>query len=341
MKLWIRILLPVVLGVTLTGCSRPNVMEVDGFAEGTTYHVKFWRQQTFNLDTLRQEMEATLADVDTQISTYRNDSSLENFNKNLSTDWQTLPQQVVDLLAIAQHVYEESHGCYDPTVKPLFDLWGFQSDVFHAPTPQQIAATQQDVGFEKIELDVVHHRARKTIPQLSLDLSSMGEGYTAWRLSQVLERHDINNYLVEFGGDMMVKGHKPGGEKWRIAIERPLPNTMSVQKAVTINDESGVSINTSGTYRHFFDENGKVYPHILDPRTGAPVTHDLVSATVFGNDPRVSDAWATAMVCMGKTEGEDVAKKNQLKVFFIQQQYNKLVESKSPVLKQSNGVTLE
>lgn len=336
-----QIALVVLLGTTLFGCSQPEITEIDGFSQGTTYHLKFWSIQGGDDNALRQELNETLADVDTQLSTYRKDSIIEHINNNLTTDWQILPVQVIELLIIARDVYQESHGCYDPTVKPLFELWGFGNDVFHAPTPEQIADTKLKVGVDHVELDVAHHQARKKIPTLSVDLSSMGEGYTGWRLSRVLERHGIHNYLVEFGGDMLVKGHKPDGRKWRIAIERPLPNTMSVQKTVTIDDESGVSINTSGTYRHFFDANGKVYPHILDPRTSAPVTHDLVSATVFGNDPRISDAWATAMLCMGKTEGESVAEKNHLKVFFIQQQDQTLVESLSPALKQAKTVNLE
>ena len=341
MKWWARIVGTIFLGLVMAGCSRPRVMEIDGFAEGTTYHIKYWSPQAVSEETLRSAFNDAMADVDTQISTYRKDSIVENFNHNPSTDWQPLPAQVMDLLAIAQHVYRESHGCYDPTVKPLFDLWGFHADVFHAPTPGQIVATKKEVGFDNIVLDVAHHRVRKAIPSISVDLSSMGEGYTAWRLSKVLEQHGIKNYLVEFGGDMWVKGHKPGGRKWRIGIERPVPNTLSVQKGVRVNDNNGVSINTSGTYRHFFAEHGKTYSHILDPRTGAPVTHDLVSATVFGNDPRVSDAWATAMLCLGQKQGMEVARKEHLKVFFIQQENGRLVESRSPALIQSHAVSMQ
>ena len=148
----------------------------------------------------------------------------------------------------------------------------------------------------------------------------MGEGYAISRLSQILESDGVENYLVEFGGDMKIKGHKPMGEKWRVAIEQPvaLKDGIHPYQIVTINDENGVSLNTSGTYHHNFKDGKKDYSHILDARTGAPITHDLVSASVFGNDPIQGDAWATTMLCLGPDEGKAVANEESLPVYYIQ-----------------------
>ncbi|MEI8634843.1 FAD:protein FMN transferase [Vibrio sp. PP-XX7] len=205
------------------------------------------------------------------------------------------------MIQIAKTIYQKTNGCYDPTIGPLFDLWGFKQDVLHVPTQQQIEATKVDLGMNKIDVDRTGKRIRKMVPKLQIDFSSMGEGYTIGKLSHILESKGITNYLVEFGGDMKIQGHKPDGSKWRIAIESPVPSKDGAvpYQIMTVNDETGVTLDTSGTYRHHFDKNGKRYSHILNPRTGKPVTHDLVSASVFGTDSRVSDAWATAMLCLG------------------------------------------
>jgi FAD:protein FMN transferase len=327
--------------VFLGGCNRgPELQRLEGHAQGTSYHITWWSANQVDVVKLKTVIDATFADIDKKISTYRDDSDLQNFNRNPSTDWQELPRDVVELLQLAGRVYRASNGCYDPTVKPLYDLWGFGKDSFHIPGAEEIAATRADVGFDRIALDVPGHRVRKLTPRVAIDLSSMGEGYTARRLSKVMEDAGITNYIVEMGGDMYVKGHKVDGGCWRIAVVRPLPGDMSVDKVVEIRDENGVSVNTSGTYRHYYDENGKRYSHIFDPRTGAPVTHDLVSATVLADDPRFSDAWATAMLCLGKEEGESIAEREGLAVYFIQQRQGKLIESSSPALQKSKAVTV-
>lgn len=328
--------------ITLSACTRPpRLYEVDGFAEGTTYHITWWSAKRVDPDTVSQEMQTALNEIDKEISSYRNDSILQGFNHSRSTAWQSLPASTIQLLEIAKPIYRDSNGCYDPTIGPLFDLWGFRNGKTHIPTPQAIAAVKKTLGFDHIKIDAVHNKVRKTLPQLDIDLSSIGEGYTIWRLSHVLERHGIHNYIVEFGGDMLVKGHKPGDVKWRIAIARPMPGKLAAQDIVTVNDENGVSINTSGTYRRFFDADGKAYSHILDPRTGRPITHNLVSATVINTDPRVGDAWATAMLCMGQSEGDAAAQAAGIKVYFIQDENGKLVGSESPALKHSKAVTID
>ncbi len=336
--------LSVVVLITLLagGCGQaPRLQKLQGHAEGTTYHISWWSGRKVNAAELENHIQQALAKVDREISTYRKDSDLEKFNRSRSTDWQTMPADVIALLETARIVHTQSRGCYDPTIKPLFDLWGFQKDKLHVPSADEIAQVRSEIGFERVKIDKLRDRIRKTIPDLQLDLSSMGEGYTIWNLARVFDRAGIDNYLIEFGGDMMVKGHKPDGKRWRVAIERPMPGQVSVQKVVSIDNEDGVSVNTSGTYRHYFDKDGHVYSHILNPRTGAPVTHNLVSATVFGRDPRLTDAWATAMLCMGKKEGEKVAERLDLKVFFIQQEKNYLLESESPELRNTSDVTVQ
>lgn len=333
--------LALVWSVMLSGCQqRPKLHQIANLAEGTTYHITWWARHHVDQMKLRREIDAVLTQIDKQISNYQNNSDIEGFNNDQSTGWQSLPPQVINLLNIQRTVYRDSHGCYDPTISPLFDLWGFRKGKMHVPSAAAIAAVKREIGFDHIQLDVAHNRLRKNLPKLRIDMSSVGEGYSIWRLAHVLEHNGIHNYIVEFGGDMLVKGHKPGNVKWRIAIAKPIPGELTPDVIATIEDEGGVSLNTSGTYRQFFDAKGKTYSHILDPRTGRPVTHHLVSATVFYTDPRVGDAWATAMLCLGKREGDAVAKKFGLKVFFVQHEGTKLINSESPALRASKMVKI-
>ncbi|MDH2436414.1 FAD:protein FMN transferase [Pokkaliibacter sp. MBI-7] len=328
----------------LTGCSKPpEIQKIEGYAQGTTYHVSWWSDKAVANDEVQRDFNTTLAQIDEELSTYRDDSYISHFNHSSSTDWQPASVDFIELVNIAKDISQKTQGCYDPTIGPLFDLWGFKKDVLNVPAAEQIAAVKAEMGMDKIEVDEAGKRVRKTLPQLQVNFSSMGEGYTIGKLSAVLESKGVSNYLVEFGGDMKIRGHKPDGKKWRVAIERPVPGEggRTVHRIVTIDDESGVTLDTSGTYRHHFDAAGKMYSHILDPRSGTPVTHDLVSASVFGTDPRVSDAWATAMLCMGQEEGMQVAKRENLQVFFIQLKQSNLIDSKSDALAASKGLTFE
>ncbi|SHO54943.1 FAD:protein FMN transferase [Vibrio quintilis] len=327
----------------ISGCSEPPKIEkVSGYAQGTTYHISWWSEKPVPTETISGQFDQMLAVIDKELSTYRPDSFISRWNHNPSTDWQPASADFIHLLSVAKMIHHKTNGCYDPTIGPLFALWGFKKDVLQVPEQQKIAAVQAGIGIDKVEINDDGLRIRKTLPGLQLDFSSMGEGYTIGKLSQILEMNGITNYLVEFGGDMKIRGHKPEGQKWRIAIERPIPSKDKrvPYQIVVIEDENGVTLDTSGTYHHSFDADGKAYSHILDPRTGAPVTHDLVSASVFGQVSEVSDAWATAMLCLGPEAGREIADKENLPVFFIQSQQDKLVASQSKALAASKRVQL-
>ncbi len=328
----------------LNGCEKtPQIQKTSGYAQGTTYHISWWSTNSVSTKSIEKQFADTLASIDKELSTYRDDSYISRFNTSPSTDWQHASKDFIHLVQTAQLVNEQTHGCYDPTIGPLFSLWGFKKNVLEVPSQAQITAVQKEIGLDKIEIDPSQQRIRKTLPSVELDFSSMGEGYTIGKLSHILEANGITNYLVEFGGDMKIRGHKPQGQKWRIAIERPIPQKDGIKayKIITINDENGVTLDTSGTYHHSFDANGKEYSHILDPRTGAPVAHHLVSASVFGTTPELSDAWATAMLCLGPDKGYRVAEREGLEVFFIESIAGKLSNKKSAALKNSIRVKFD
>lgn len=326
----------------LMGCSEPPKIEsVEGYAQGTTYQVLFWAEDGSPASEVQTEFDITLAQIDKELSTYRPDSYISEFNANPSLAWQPASQDFIDLIKISKDIHHRSAGCYDPTVGPLFDLWGFKKATLHVPTNEELAMVKAELGIDKIEVDDKNKRIRKTRPFLQLDFSSMGEGYTIGKLSEVLESKGFQNYMVQFGGDMKVKGHKPNGDEWRIAIQQPIPSKdglPKIHKIMTVTNYQGMTLDTSGTYNRYFDDKGVEYSHIINPSTGKPIKHDLVSASVFGTDGRVSDAWATAMLCLGSDEGAKIAKNENLEVFFIERKQDKLIDSSSAAMLKTDKV---
>ncbi len=323
----------------LTGCSDPSVQKLEGSAQGTTYHISYWSELPMDGKDIETTIKNELDTIDRTLSNYRLDSIIEKFNSNENTDNQEVGNEIVSLVRIAQTVHQASQGCFDLTIKPLFELWGFRGDELTIPNDTAILKTLSQTGMGKLEVvDETHLRKRQA--NLKVDLSSIAQGYSVGKISRALEQKGIKNYLVEIGGELKTLGHKPDLQAWRIAVERPLPGEQVMQKIITMPKESPMAVMTSGTYRHYFDHEGKRYSHILDARTGRPVTHNLVSITIIHDDPTIADAWDTALLCLGQKEGMKVANAEKIPALFIQQQGNELIESRSDALNTLDSLTI-
>jgi thiamine biosynthesis lipoprotein len=324
--------------VMLTGCSEPTIQKLEGSAQGTTYHISYWSELPVDGKNLKASIENEFATIDKTLSNYRPDSIIETFNNTENTDSQEVGGEIVSLVRVAQTVHQVSQGCYDLTIKPLFDLWGFRGDALTIPDDSTIFKTLTQIGMEKLEVvDETHLRKKQS--NLKVDLSSIAQGYSVGKISRVLEQKGIKNYLVEIGGELKTQGNKPDSRPWRIAVERPLAGEQVMQKIITM-PKSPIAVMTSGTYRHYFDDHGLRYSHILDARTGRPVIHDLVSVTVIHEDPVVADAWSTALLCLGQKEGMKAANAEKITALFIQQQGKELIESRSDLLNTLDSLTI-
>lgn len=326
--------LPLLMAALLAACQQgPKEMEISGSVQGTTYHIKAVTDAPVEVVAdLQKQVEATFADIDLKLSNYREDSEITRFNRNRTTEWQTVSPEIVNLVSIALVVHAKSEGCYDLTVKPLFDLWGFSRHQTRVPEPQEIAALLPHIGMDKLELDPDQNRMRKRDPDLAVDLSSIAQGYTVGAVAKILEARGIQNYMDEIGGEMKVRGRKANGEDWRIAVEKPTPFTREVQRILSLHQLAGVAVMTSGTYRNFFEQGGQVYSHIINPKTGKPVNHKLLSVTVLHDDPTWADAWSTALLCLGEVEGYQRAETENLRALFIYGENKELKEKFSPAL---------
>lgn len=348
------------LAMLLTACTKsPELTKIEGHAQGTTYHLAFDLPNKNDLATIEQSVIAELQRLDTSISNYRKDSTIELFNAEINTDPHEVNEEIVKLVEYARNVSKASNGCYDLTIKPLFDLWGFKKNVFTPPSDEALLQTLQLVGMDNlITVDATH--LQKQLPNIRVDLSSIGQGYSVGRIADILERYGVENYMVEIGGELKTRGKKPDGSPWRIAIENPVTidnaankskvknsarDNRTATKIAVFNSGEAMSLMPSGTYHHYFDNNGKRYSHILDGRTGKPVEHNSVSVSVFIANPTLADAWSTALLCLGSEAGIRVANENNIAALFIDKITDKddseFIEKKTRALSELRGIALE
>ncbi|MDF3123846.1 FAD:protein FMN transferase [Rheinheimera sp. 1928-s] len=317
--------------VGLVACSQPDpIQRISGPAQGSSFTVSFWTEQDLDRSGLEKQLKDELDRIDLLMSNYRPDSVIEAFNAQQSDELVEVGEELVLMVDIAKQISAQSEGCYDLTVKPYFELWGFRGDKLTKPSAEQIQALKQTIGLDKVSSD--GSRMAKHSPGLRVDVSSIAQGYTVGQLAKILDKAGIQNYLVEVGGELVSKGKKPEAKAWRVAIEKPLPDSQKLQKIISVQQDEPLSIMTSGTYRHFYDLDGVRYSHVLDARTGTPVTHNTVSTTILIPDPTWGDAWSTAFLCMGSEQGLKVADELKLPVLFIDQQGADFIEKPSQAL---------
>lgn len=320
-NLKIRLILFDILVVTLLQSCTPTPSEtaVSGEAQGTTYHIKFVADanQQLHLDDIKHQITEKLANIDVKLSNYRPDSEISQINQAETTNWLKVSPEIIELLEISKIVSDKSQGCFDLTVKALFDLWGFSKHEPKIPNPAAIEQLKPHMGMDLIEIDKTQSQISKKDPHLKIDLSAIAQGYSVGQLAILLENIGLKSYMVEIGGEMMVKGSKADGNPWRIGIESPDPEKRSLFKTLLVKGEKPQAVMTAGTYRNYFEVNGQVYSHILNPKTGWPVTHHLRSVTVVHDDPAWADAWDTALLCMGEEETKKLVESENLKAFLI------------------------
>jgi len=292
-------------------------LHMSGHTMGTTYSIKYRpTQNTPPLNSMQMEVDALLTEINQTMSTYDPESELSRFNRLRTTDWVSASPSLRAVLKTALEIGAQSEGAFDITVGPLVNLWGFGPDVHpdHIPLESDIAAARTRSGLDKVTLSDTQSAMRKHRPDVFLDLSGIAKGYGVDRVAELMTAHGINHYMVEIGGEIRVRGLKDRETPWRIAIEKPLPGERSVHTMLALSD---MALATSGNYRNFFDIAGRRYSHTIDPTTGWPVDHHLVSVTVLAETSMRADAWATAFQVLGPERGIAIAERHNLPVLFV------------------------
>lgn len=307
------------LAFFISSCSKiePKIAHLEGSTMGTYYQVKYVLDAKQQADSelseqnLQVEIDKRLELVNDQMSTYRPDSELSRFNQ--AEQSLVISDDTRHVVEASLKLFEDSNGAFDVTVGPLINLWGFGPDkrANKIPSAEMIAEKKKFIGSQHLSLD--GNVLSKDIPELYVDLSAIAKGYGVDVIAEYLQEIGINNFLVDIGGELRLHGLKPQDKDWILAIERPV-NGLNIQRIIKIGNNS---IATSGDYRNYFEADGIRYSHTIDPETGKPIDHHLVSVTVIDPSSMLADAFATAITVLGPEDGLKFAQDHKLPAFLL------------------------
>ena len=295
----------------LAACSAPEPSLISGNTMGTTYSVTI--VDDIEKNSVQSEIEVKLEHINSLMSTYIEDSEISRFNRHNSEEPFEVSPEVIEVLEMALEISEMSGGKFDVTIGPLVNLWGFGpvEGLQEVPSSIEIEEALARVGMNNLEI-AEHSLSKKG--DIYVDFSAIAKGYGVDQIAQLLEDRGIENYLVEIGGELRARGLNRRGQRWRIAVEKPALLNRVPYKVLEVKN---MSMATSGDYRNYFEADGQHFSHTIDPDTGYPVRHNVVSVTVLHPQAAYADGLATAINVLGADAGLEMAEKHNLAVLVI------------------------
>ena len=274
----------------------------EGKAQGTYYSATYLQPDGKDL---QPEIEKLFNEFDLSLSTYNPNSIISKINKN--NDSVVTDVYFETMFEAAQKVSEHTNGAFDITVAPLVNAWGFGFGNHERSKAPDVEKLLPLVGYQKVKL--VNHKLIKENPDIMIDASAIAQGYSADLIAQLFEKNNCENYMIDIGGEIVCKGVNPKGELWHIGIDKPVEDPENANGELqTIINVSNVGLTTSGNYRQFYYKDGKKLAHTINPKTGLPVEHNLLSATVVASNCTLADAYATAFMVLGVDSALKVCK---------------------------------
>lgn len=314
-KLWwqVPLLLFLVLGTLYIAFQRqtaPYHMD-SGLIFGTVYNITYQ-----NENNLKDSIEAELKRIDQEFSMFNSQSTVSMVNRGEAA---VLSDRFLEVYDLAATIYGETSGAFDITVAPLVNAWGFGFKHEQLPTDQQVDSLCEFIGMHHVKLDRKGRSLSKDDARVMLDFSAIAKGYGADCVARVLARNGVRNYMVEIGGEVVMRGKSPHSTPWRIGVTKPTEDSLQTsQELQTVLNVTNCALATSGNYRNFYYNGGRKYAHTIDPQTGYPVQHSLLSATVLAENCATADAYATAFMVLGMERAKEVLSRHpELQAYFI------------------------
>lgn len=302
----------------LSGCSEkaPTIHSLQGEVFGSYYIVKWVGDADRSL--IQEQISKLFQEMNDEFSNYQQDSMVSSFNNLRANQKMKVTPRFIEMLEFCKKMNQLSAGAFDPTLRPVIKLWGFGGGsqvVTKSPSDEEIKTALTKTGIRNIQWDASKNEAWKLIDEVEIDTNAFVPGWASDLIGVILEDNRLKNYLIDISGEFLVKGEKALNSPWVIGIERPVQEKgRAIQVALRMQNKS---IATSGNYRQFFSENGVRRSHILDPRTGRPVEHQIASATVITTSALEADAWGTALMVLGH-QGLEIADQLNLKVLLLE-----------------------
>ena len=280
-----------------------------GYIFGTIYHI------TYQYDTdLNTEILAELNKVDASLSMFNKQSVITRVNNNQNIE---VNDMFADVFTLAEKISKDTNGAFDITVAPLVNAWGFGFKNGQLPTRAKVDSLKAFVGYQYVTR--VDKHVKKADPRTTLDCGAIAKGYGCDMVAELLRRKGVANFMIEIGGEVVTSGISDRRLPWKIGVIKPSDDSLNqnqeLQAVLNVTDKA---MATSGNYRNFYYKDGKKYAHTIDPHTGYPVQHSLLSATVLADRCAVADAYATSFMVMGIEKAKEVLKRNpKLMAYFI------------------------
>ncbi len=284
----------------LCSCEKSGrYVRIEGFAQGGTYHVICSPVRGVGQQALRAAIDSRLQAIDFSLSGYNKGSLLSRLNAGEDLPLDSL---FIECFTLSKAVWAETDGAFDPSAAPLFDLWGFGFTNKERVTDRAVDSVRAFVGMDRLRLETREdgtHLVRED-PRMRLNFNAVAQGYSCDVVARYLDSLGCRAYLVDIGREIICKGLNESGTAWRIGLDKPTDGNMEEGRDLqAILEVSDCGIVTSGNYRKFYIENGQKYAHTIDPKTGRPVSHNLLSATVVTKDAATADAYATWLMVVG------------------------------------------
>ena len=280
-----------------------------GMVFGTTYNITYQSDSNLHNSIIRE-----LEKVGEALSPFNKKSVITAVNNNHDIE---VNDMFADVFLLAQKISDDTSGDFDITVAPLVNAWGFGFKNGTQPTKHNIDSLKNIIGYKKVKLE--GRKVVKKDKRLMLDCSSIAKGYGSDVVARFLQKRGVKNYMVEIGGEIVTKGISPKRVPWKIGVTRPVDDSLSVSKELqSVINVTDKAMATSGNYRNFYYKNGKKYAHTIDPHTGYPVQHNILSATVIADNCATADAYATAFMVMGLEKAQKLLERHpELMAYFI------------------------
>lgn len=291
-----------------------KLQSVQGFAQGSTYHIKYVSDSD---ESLQPAIDSIFEVIDLSMSTYRPESLISKINQGVDIQ---VDEHFRNVFLASRQIWQKSGGLFNPTVGLLVNAWGFGKDKKHQTISQQrLDSLLNFVGFNKVELTSDNHITKQK-PEIAFDFNAIAQGYTVDVMAGFLKSKKINNFLVEVGGEMYLSGENTAeNKKWTIGIDDPL-QTPEERRLIATLQFSNKGLATSGNYRKVWTDSitGEQYVHSINPKTGKAKQSNLLSVTVLANNAMMADGYATMFMVMGLEQSRAFLEKhNDLEVFFI------------------------
>ena len=308
-----RILVLALSVFTIVSCqnSPSKYIYNKGMVYGTIYSITY---ESPNGIDLQEKITEKFNEYNRMFSTYDKESIISKINKNEPVE---LSNEFIICYEKAVEVSKITNGAFDITAGAMVNAWGFGPEEKKKMTQEKVDSLIEITGFQKIKLE--NGQIIKENPNIKIDMSAIAKGYTSDLIANFLAENGCKNYMVEIGGEVAAKGINERGKTWTIGINKPDENDIlgstGLQAKVKLTDHG---LATSGNYRNFYVEDGKKYAHTIDPKTGYPVQHSILSSTVVANDCMTADAFATAFMVLGLDSSIEIARnETEIEVFFI------------------------